>query len=112
MTVDPGGGVFVAVTGKGQRPAFSFGQGAQKDVLFTCPQSAIPDEVWDIVDLWNRCRLTGVLPAAGGLLDQPGVVQRFFPVLNAEYQAVTHRQGGPEAMAMAMLTAMKAAGGR
>ena len=78
VDVDRCGAVFQAVQGKGLRPAYSFGAGDAKDVMFTCPVSAIPDDVWHLVAVWNACRLTKTLPMPGGLLDQGIAVSDLF----------------------------------
>lgn len=117
---DPTGAVFVPIQGKGQRPAWSFGPDGQatKEVMFTCPMSAIPETVWQLLAVWNACRLMRVLPVGGGLLEQPVWVQRFFPILDAEYRRATAGQGNAAAehaaaLAVgAMVKVMQPAGGR
>lgn len=74
------------------RPVYPFGRGPRAGVLYTCPVSAIPEVVWDVLSLWASWRAFRVLPRAGGFLDQPMVVQRYFPVLEAE-RAVAERAG-------------------
>ena len=94
------GGVFTAPK-QGALPVFTTGADGdkQRELLFTCPVSAIPAGVWQIVQLWNRCRLLGVLPVAGGFMDQPRVVQIAFPVLQAEW---TRAGGAADATAVAL----------
>lgn len=86
VDTDELGGVFSLVPGKRLRPAYSYGpKGSDsRPVMFTCPVSAIPVEVWQVLYLWNACRLTKTLPRGGGLLDQPMVVQRYFPLLDSQ----------------------------
>jgi hypothetical protein len=52
-------------------------------VLYQCPVSAIPSEVWELLHLWHSCRLMGTLPVAGAYMDQPKIVQLVFPVFEA-----------------------------
>lgn len=114
VSEEPLGAVFAPVPGRRMRPAFSFGspRAATREVMFTCPVSAIPDAVWEALDLWNRCRLTGTLPVAGGLIDQPMVVQRAFPIFEIERRAAEQAGGtSPEkAAALAVGALMKAMG--
>ena len=81
--------------------------------MFTCPQSAIPEEVWQLLALWNACRLGKTLPKAGGLLDQPVWVQRYFPLFDAAHREATVGQGNTaeQAAMLAVGTMMKAIGG-
>jgi hypothetical protein len=96
------GGVFAPVPGKGQRPAYTCGpktarDGDQSDtLLFQCPVSAIPSEVWDLLHLWWACRQMGLPPVAGGFLDQPKMVQLSFPIFEALMKGVEagQRAGG------------------
>jgi len=71
----------------GKSKAAPVGEGA---VLYQCPVSAIPSEVWDLLELWWGCRLTGLPPIAGGFMDQPESVRRAFPV----FEALERMQGG------------------
>lgn len=113
-TVDPTGGVFASVPGKRLKPAWSFGnpKAAARDVMFSCPVSAIPAEVFDLLILWQNCRLTRTLPVAGGFLDQPSIVQRVFPIFETEMRG-TEQQGGnaEEAAALAVGAVVKMMGG-
>lgn len=114
--VDPGGAVFVPIPGKAARPAYGYGRkdGASRSVLFTCPVSAIPDQVFELLGLWHECRLMGVLPLAGGWLDQPSGVRRAFPIFQQEQRHVDQAaKGNPQDVA-ALTAAMtlKAAFGR
>lgn len=106
------GGVFTPVPGKAQRPVYQLGpkDAKERQAMYQCPVSAIPDRVWQLFSLWNSCRLMRTLPVAGGFLDQPEIVQRVFPILDAQYQAAAGR-GGETAERAAMLavgTMMKA----
>jgi hypothetical protein len=65
-------------------PVYAYGHGTAKDPVFTCPVSVIPEEVWTVIDLWLTCRAMKALPVAGGVLDQPLIVRRAWPVLEAE----------------------------
>lgn len=117
--VDRCGGVFAPIPGKPMRPAYSYGNPKAvggRDLMFQCPASAIPDEVFDLLILWWRCRTMRTLPMAGGFLDQPGIVQRAFPIFEQEYQGQETKGGGAEEAAAlavgAMVKAMGGSGGR
>jgi hypothetical protein len=104
--IDPGGGVFVPVPGGGQRvPVYSYGlPGASvSHPMFSCPQAAIPDEVWDLLHLWWQCRQMRTLPVAGALLDQPPIVRLTFPLFEQEQQRYERASGGGVAEQAAML---------
>ena len=109
--VEPCGGVFAPLPAQGvTRPVVSLGPPGAKVTMpmFSCPVSAIPDAVNDLIELWWACRSMRVLPRAGGLLDQALVVQRAFPILEREYQAVEREHGAAQsasgvAAAMSML---------
>lgn len=108
------GGVFAPVPGKRMLPAYSFGlEGPDRTVMFTCPQSAIPVEVWQLLNLWNTCRLMKTLPVAGGLLDQPVWVQRYFPIFESELRRAEARNGNTaeQAAMLAVGTMVKAISG-
>lgn len=93
--LEPGGGVFAALPAKGvTAPVVSLGPPGAKTLtpLFTCPVSAIPAAVRDLIELWWACRSVRALPEAGGFLDQPLIVQRAFPVFEREYQIVEREQ--------------------
>lgn len=91
---DSGGGVFVPVPGKGQRPAWSMGpDGGTKEPLFQCPQSAIPGYVWELLALWWSCRAMKTLPRAGAFADQPLVVRQSFPVFEMLAQSQEQHSG-------------------
>lgn len=107
---EPLGAVFAPVPGA-TRPVYAFGspQRAAKDVLFTCPVSAIPDVVWQLLEDWRSCRAMRCLPVAGGWVDQPLLVRRAFPVFEAEMRAwEAARASGAEAQTSALIAALKA----
>lgn len=82
---EDGGGVFHPLPEKGVvTPIWVYGPEKQKRVLFSCPVSALPPEVFDLYRLWIECRLAKVLPLAGGWLDQPEIVRRAFTAFNDE----------------------------
>lgn len=115
--IDPCGGVFVAVPEQGiTRPVTSVGPPGAKTLtpVFTCPVSAIPDAVRDLIDLWWACRSVHVLPKAGGFMDQPLIVQRAFPILEREYGVVERDQRAAESAtgAAAMMSTMFGGGRR
>ena len=109
--VEPCGGVFAPNAPQGiTRPVTSLGPPGAKvtDPIFTCPVSAIPEAVTDLIELWWACRAVRVLPRTGGLLDQALIVQRAFPILEREYAVVERERGAAEsasgvAAAMSML---------
>ena len=114
---DPMGGVFAPSPNTGvTRPVYSAGPkgGQQNLIVFTCPVSAIPMVVWDLLGLWWHCRLMRCLPHAGGLLDQPLMVRMAFPIFEGEYRVIEAEQGRTNAMvgAEAALAAMAAAMGK
>jgi hypothetical protein len=85
--IDLTGGVFEPNAKAGvNRPVFVFGDGDAKTPVFTCPVSAIPRAVWELLELWLQCRGMNALPVAGGVLDQPVTVRRAFPVFAAEHE--------------------------
>lgn len=82
---EPGAGVFVPIREKGiTTPIWMYGHGNAKTPIFTCPVSAIPEEVFEVYEVWIRCRMLGVLPYAGGYLDQPWIVQYAWPLFEDE----------------------------
>lgn len=110
------GGVFVAVEGA-RRPVYSAGppKGAHNLVLFTCPVSGLPPEVWDLLVLWWNCRLMKCLPFAGGFLDQPVTVRDSFPIFEAQFrgvEAVHGQDGAMQAAQVAVLGMVAAMAGR
>lgn len=114
---DPLGGVFRPVPGAHQLPVYTAAASGGKTppdalLLYQCPQSAIPEEVWAVLALWWNCRMTGTLPVAGTFLDQPAIVQRGFPVLESLQRQVERQQSSPEtAAALAVGSLMQAMGG-
>lgn len=121
-TVDRMGGVFKPVQGAGQRPAYTCGP-ATKDagpdqlLLYQCPVSAIPSEVFDLLNVWWACRLSGLPPVAGGFLAQPMIVQLTFPLFEALMQGVEAQRtaAGPAqaaGLAAAAMAKMILGGGR
>ncbi len=100
--VEPLGGVFVPLAKKRIRTAlWKCGEGRSELAFYTCPVSAIPDDVYRLLELWYRCHTLGALPVAGGVLDQPLVVQHTFPIFAAEHAAVDReRQMTGQAMAV------------
>ena len=100
--VDRLGGLFTPVPGARQRPVYTYGPGKVKDVLFQCPASAIPDEVWQLLVLWWACRQTRTMPMAGGFVDQPRIVQIVFPILESQMQATDQGKADPAERAAAL----------
>lgn len=100
--VDTGGAVFAPVHGKAAARVYQYGppDAKERPTMFTCPVSAIPEEVFELLIVWQACRLTHSLPMAGGLLDQPVWVQRYFPILDAEQEKADARKGSSEQAAM------------
>lgn len=93
---EPGGGVFVPLKEKKvTTPAWLYGRGTALTPIFTCPVSAIPQAVFDLFEIWKRCRLVHALPHAGGLLDQPWMVQLGFPLFEDEALVVTASAATP-----------------
>lgn len=112
--LEPCGGVFHPVPGKPARPAYSYGPAEAKtrDVMFQCPVSAIPQEVWQLLIAWWQCRNLGLPVRAGGAEDQPGIVRYAFPFLEHEMRKVEGNKGSPErAAALAVGAMVKAMGG-
>lgn len=93
------GGVFAPVDGA-NRPVYSAGpKGGQKNqVLFTCPKSAISNDIWELLILWWNCRLMRMAPHGGGFLDQPKTVRDSFPMFEIQFQAVERAMGQDGAM--------------
>lgn len=104
---DPGGGVFLPIEGA-TYPVFAFGHGKIKDPVFTCPVSAIPEPVWDLIDLFLTCRSMKLPPVAGGVLDQPYIVRRAWPVLEAEMAPIDRErdQAGQLTMIATLLSSI------
>lgn len=114
--VDRAGGVFMGLPKLGiVAPVYAFPAHAKtQDPIFTCPVSAIPRAAWDLLELWHECRGLGALPRAGGVLDQPLIVRRSFPVFDAEARAsdATHQAHASAAGTAAVLGAMLGKGRR
>lgn len=112
-TADHLGGVFAPVVGAGQWTVYNCGpkEGtavANQLLLYQCPVSAIPAEIWDLLHLWWSCRLTGLPPKPGGFLDQPMIVQLTFPIFEGIMQSVeaTRRATGAQQAAGAAVAGM------
>jgi hypothetical protein len=93
--LDRGGGVFLGLPKLGVvAPVYAFPEGAKtQEPIFTCPVSAIPPAAWRLYGLWIECRGLGALPYAGGVLDQPLIVRRAFPIFDAEARAAEVTRG-------------------
>lgn len=105
VLVEQYGGVFAPLK-SATRPVFWFGRGQVKDAVFTCPVSAIAPEIWDLLELFFQCRAMGALPFAGGALDQPIVVRRVWPILEAEMRASEQQAAAQnQAALLGMMTA-------
>lgn len=118
IQVDELGGVFAAIPGQPVRIVYSFGHpdAKSKDPMFTCPVSAIPSGIFELLGLWNESRLLGVLPRPGGVLDQPLIVRKAFVVFATEWakvDAANGQTGIASAAGLAAASVLKAAfGGR
>ncbi len=89
-TRQPGAGVFAPIREKGiTTPAWLYGRDDAKTPIFTCPVSAMPSGVFDLYEVFIRCRLLSVLPHAGGYLDQPWIVQYAWPIFEDEVRRMT-----------------------
>lgn len=111
--IEPLGNVLKAVPGETTAPVWSFddpqpGQPKAKTMVFTCPVSAVPKDVWDLLQLWQESRLMGLPVVAGGLEDQPAGVRASFPFFYAEHAIYRQRTGasGSEQTAVMVATAM------
>ncbi len=104
--MDGQGGVFVPVRQgdvTATRPVYSAGPKGGKNnlVMFTCPKSAVSNDVWELLVLWWHCRLMKCLPHAGGFLDQPKTIRDSFPMFELQYQPVERQHGQDGAMSAA-----------
>lgn len=110
---DPCGGVFVAAQGAARPIDWQIGHpsSSRRDAMFTCPVSAIPEAVWDLLSMWWQCRTLNALPVAGGFLDQPVIVRRAFPVFEQEMRKA-ERLNQETAQANATTALMAAVAGR
>jgi hypothetical protein len=88
--VEPLGGVFEPVPGRQSAPAWSFGP--MKDGLYQCPVSAIPSACWSLLNLWMQCQGMGALPYDGGVLAQPLITRRVFPIFADEFSRMKMAQ--------------------
>jgi len=110
--------VFTPFPNQPIRVIYSFGhpEAKAKVPMFTCPMFAIPGDVFELLGLWNECRLLKVLPKAGGLLDQPQIVRRSFSIFTNEWAKVdasNANTGTATAAGLAAASVLKAAfGGR
>jgi hypothetical protein len=87
---EPGGGVFYPLPEKGLKsPVWTYGTNERPIVIYTCPVSAIPIEVWSLYVLWVGFKRLAVLPMAGGLCDQPEIVVKAFLLFEDELIAAT-----------------------
>lgn len=59
---DNEGGIFALVEGHMLTPAWSFGQGQVLTPMLQCPVSAIPREVFELLDTWWDSRLLRLPP--------------------------------------------------
>lgn len=112
IEVDELGAVFLpAVAQKITRPVFAYGAGRLQDPVFTCPVSAIPDVVWSLIDLWLTCRSMKALPHAGGVLDQPYIIRRAWPLLENAMRPLERReQADVQMQALAAMMSMRPRG--
>lgn len=111
--VEPLGGVFEPVPGRQASPAWSFGP--NKDPMYQCPVSAIPSTIWPIFTLWSQCQGMKALPKAGGVLDQPMIVRKAFPVFADELERLENTRnasGSSATAANAAAVALAAVFGR
>jgi hypothetical protein len=76
-----------------------------KTPMWECPISAVPEWMWQVLDLWVTCRACHALPLPGGVVDQPYVVRRAWPIWEAEMAAIEQQRS-----AAALLTLL--GGGR
>lgn len=102
------GNVFRPVPGQPLTIAYSYGpaEAKSKTPMFTCPVSAIPDEVWDLLQLFHECRLMKLPPVQGGVLDQPLLVRKSFPIFEQEMAKVRMSEDAMRAQHAAMATGM------
>jgi hypothetical protein len=73
-------------------PVYAIGRGAIKAPVFECPVSAIQPWIWDLLELFLQSRAMHLAPKVGGLIDQPLIVRRAFPVWEAEMTALEREQ--------------------
>lgn len=113
------GNVFAPDPARPTAPVYSYGPSQGKartrDVMFTCPVSAIPAEVFDLLSLWNECRLLGLPPVAGGVLDQPMAIRVSFRIFAREWDHASQGQrtaGAEFAAATATMATLQALFGK
>lgn len=75
-----------------------------KTPIWTCPVYAVPSEVFDLLQLFHECRLFHLPPVQGGLLDQPLMVRRSFPVFEQEMLRVEATHDSVRAQHAALAT--------
>ncbi len=114
--IDRGGAVFVPAPARGiVAPVYVYGhpEAKTKDALFSCPISAIPSAIWDVLELWLQSRALRVPVVAGGVLDQPLIVRRAFPIFELEQSARDYqRNANASASGAAAVLAAIGGGGR
>ncbi len=104
--IDDAGAVFVPSPERNViTPCYTYGHGKIRKPVFTCPVSAIPEAVWELFDLWLQGRALKLPPVAGGLVDQPEIVRRAWPVFEHE-MAPFDQANDPTATLLAAMTAM------
>jgi hypothetical protein len=85
-------------------PVYWYGRGRVKDAVFTCPVSAVDPGVWDLLNLFFESRAMRLPVKPGGLLDQPIVVRRAFPIWESEMTRLERdEQASTQFTAMATL---------
>lgn len=77
-------------------------------MMLTCPVSAIPGPIWELLALWWQSKLLGMPLVAGGFMDQPAIVRLAFPIFEGEHRRADqgnqdHRQQGNAMMAAAAM---------
>lgn len=87
--VDPCGNVFVATPAvarpvAGARVGPPQDSSVVRDLIYQCPQSAIPDAVWDLLAIWWQSRQLKLPVVEGGYVDQPVIVRRAWPIFEHE----------------------------
>lgn len=89
-----------------------YGPESDQEQMFTCPVSAIPPWVHELLAMWHACRSMRTLPRAGGYADQPYIVRRTFPIFEAEMAQVERRQQGAASSALVSTMVAGLLGGR
>lgn len=114
-TTDLGGAVFVpSVAKRIVAPVYAYGHpdAPTKAPVFTCPVSAIPAAAWELLALWWECRAMKALPKAGGVLDQPLIVRRAFPVFEGEARVAERTRTAQDATSSAVAAVGAMFGGK